>query len=220
MSRCKRYGGIDPSASEAKPTGCVLLDSSGTLLESVMLHTDRDIVMWCIEAGVTRLAIDAPQGLPFGMGLCCLNHPTTCRCEPTAVRSCERELLRRRISLYPITRNAFPAAKAWALRGLLLFLRFQAMGIRCDEVYPSACKKRLFPDTEWIKPKAKKAARWQLQSLLSTRVSAMPDGDKHLLTDHELDALLAAYTVWLDETGGATERVGDPAEGQILLPSG
>ncbi|MBZ0257273.1 DUF429 domain-containing protein, partial [bacterium] len=109
-------------------------------------------------------------------------------------------------------------AKGWIRRGLLLYLRFQSMGIACEEVYPSGCKRRLFPRAVWLRPKSSRKAREQLQNLLRKKIRGLPTVKQDLLSDHQLDALLAAYTVYLYSEKKRGERLGDPREGCILLP--
>lgn len=213
------YAGIDPSASAQKPSGLVLLSSQGEWIEGALLHTDEDLLSRLQTSPPIRaVGLDAPVSLPFGMGLCCLANPPLCDCALTSMRHCERAVMKQGYALYPLTKNAFPAAKAWALRGLLLALRIQTLGVPYAEVYPSACKRRLFSAVAWIKPKSKRAARAQLQTLLANRVIGLPRPDEKLLSDHVLDALLAAYTVFLEGEWGEGERLGQAGEGDILLP--
>lgn len=214
MSRV--YGGIDPSASPSKPSGFAAIDREGRLLECIHLKRDDELLEHVQRHDIHQLAIDAPAGLPLGMNLCCLEDAPICDCPPTGLRRCERELQQRGLSLYPVTKKSF--AKAWIRRGLLLYLRAQSMGVACDEVYPSGSKRRLFEDVKWIKPKSSKAARAQLQSLLIDCIAGMPAPDEMLLSDHQLDAALAAYSLYLFHERKRGERLGDPREGRILLP--
>ena len=210
------YGGLDPSASAGKPSGAALIDRQGRLIQAVHAKTDADIIGFFSQQKIHALAIDAPKGLPMGMGLCCLQDHPVCDCELTSLGQCERELQRRGVSLYPVTKNAF--AKGWIRRGLLLYLRFQSIGISCEEVYPAGCKRRLFPKEIWSKPKSGVKARTQLQTLLRRRIKGIPTLKNGLLSDHKLDAIIAAYCVYLYHEKKRGERLGDPSEGQIILP--
>ncbi len=213
MSRV--YGGLDPSASPNKPSGVAVIDHNGCLITMAHANTDHEIIDFFSKYKLKSLAIDAPKGLPHGMGLCCLEEKPSCDCELTKPRNCERELQRRGISVYPVTKNAF--AKGWIRRGLLLYLRFQSLGFACEEVYPSGSKQRLFSDVVWLKPKSKLSARAQLVEQLNTLKLHIPVEQKPP-SDHQLDAVLGAYSVYLFNKKHQGERLGDPAEGQILLP--
>ena len=45
-----------------------------------------------------------------------------------------------------------------------------------------------------------------------------PRGKDMVYSDHILDAILAAYTLYLFRNRNQGELIGDPREGQILLP--
>jgi predicted nuclease with RNAse H fold len=213
----KVYGGIDPSGSNNRPSGCVVLDQNATLLDYRLCKTDEDILTFFTPYPLKAIAIDAPKGLPLGMNLCCLDDDPTCACELTPARVCETEMRKRRIHLYPVTKNSF--AKSWIRRGLLLFLRFQGIHIPTYEVYPSGTKKILFHDLDIPKPKSSKKSRKILQTALSQRIDDIPSYEKFLLSDHVLDAILGAFTVYLYREKKKGELIGRPVEGQILLPT-
>ena len=210
------YAGIDPAASPNKPTGCVALDRNARLIAFEHCRTDEEILDFFQPYALKAVAIDAPKGLPLGMGLCCLEDAPKCDCPPTPSRQCERLMRQRGIALYPVTKRAF--AKSWIRRGLLLFLRFQGMGIPSFEVYPTGSKRRLFPAVAFPKPKGGREARCILQESLMHLIADIPRGDEILLSDHLLDAILAAYTLYIHFETKRCESVGDGREGEILLP--
>ncbi len=213
------YGGIDPSASPKRPSGCAVLDRTGKLLQCAHCKSDADILTFFESYTVKAMAIDAPKGLPLDMGLCCLENPTKCDCPDHSSRLCERLMRQRGIPLFPVTKTTFPAAKAWIRRGLLLFLRFQGLDISTFEVYPTGAKKALFPDIAFPPPKGKVATRIVLQQALASYIPNVPVPGKKPLSDHQLDAILAAYTVFRFQEKGKGELIGDSREGEILLPT-
>lgn len=210
------YGGIDPSSSASKPSGCTVLSQDGMLLNHTLAHADAEIIHFFQPYDLSAIAIDAPKGLPLDMGLCCLEKNPSCPCEVSESRKCERELMRLGISLYPVNKNAF--AKAWIRRGLLLFLRFLGMGIDAYEVYPSGSKRMIFPTITFPKPKSGRRAREMLQDHLRPLIPQIPQNEREVLSDHTLDAILGAYTVFLFRERDQGQLYGDPREGQILLP--
>ncbi len=215
----KYFGGIDPSASEDKPSGCAILDAGGALVEAGHESADRHLIDFFQKYPIAALGIDAPKGLPLGMRLCCLEDKPKCTCAVTESRACEREMYQRGHSLYPVNKNTFTSAKMWIRRGLLLYLRFQSLGIYCYEIYPTAAKHTLFADVDFPKPKSSVIARRMLQRLLAESIDGVPDPEKKTFSDHTLDAILAAYTVYLYSVENQGERVGDPREGEILIPT-
>ncbi|RJP21103.1 MAG: DUF429 domain-containing protein [Candidatus Omnitrophota bacterium] len=213
------YGGMDPSASFEKPSGCVVLDAKGNYIQSLHCKSDTEILSFFEPFHLHAIGIDAPKGLPLKMGLCCLETPAICDCPTNASRLCERLMRERGFSLFPVTKHTFPAAKAWIRRGLLLFLRFQGLGIPTFEVYPTGAKKILFPQVKFPSPKSKIASRILLQTSLAALIPNLPEPNPKPFSDHVLDALLAAYTVFLFVEKERGELVGDAREGEILIPT-
>lgn len=215
-SPARFYGGIDPSASAARPTGCAAIDENGRLAAMGRCRTDAEILAFFEPFPLAAVAIDAPKGLPRGMGLCCLEHPATCPCEPEPSRMCEREMRKRGFPLFPVSKTTFPAAKAWIRRGLMLYILFHNLGVPAFEVYPSAVKKILLPNFNPKGPKSSRANRAALLGAMRTLLPGLPDGGPP--SDHELDAALAALTVYRYRERGSGGLAGVPSEGRILLP--
>lgn len=82
------------------------------------------------------------------------------------------------------------------------------------EIYPHAARKRLFGS---LSPKVTRQGRQALQESLRQLIGAIPDPHSQLLSHHELDAILGAYTVYLHQRG-LTEKLGDPEEGVVIVP--
>lgn len=214
------YGGIDPSGSAERPSGCAAISAKGVLLGQGQHFRDEEIIRFFEPYTPVGVAIDAPCALPLDMSICCLEDPVRCRCEVKQSRACERQLTRMGYSLYPVNKNTFPDAKRWIRRGLLLYLRFQSLGISTFEVYPNASMKILYPRTVFPRPKTGIAARKTLQDSLSTLIAQVPPSTETTLSDHALDAILAAYTLYLYREKKLGELIGDAREGRILIPTG
>ncbi len=212
------YGGIDPSASSERFTGCAILDEYGRFIKAGQCKEDEAILDFFGPYAVKAIAIDAPKGLPLKMGLCCLETPAVCQCPADSSRLCERLMRKRGIPLFPVSKNTFPAAKRWIQRGLLLFIRFQGLNIPAFEVYPTGAKKVLFPEVRFTSPKSKRSTRILLQQKLSSFIPDIPKPGNKPFSDHILDAFLGAYTVFLYQEKQFGTLIGNQREGEILLP--
>lgn len=212
------YGGIDPSGSEKRISGCAIINQYGSLVKAGHTATDNEILDFFDPYNINGMGIDAPKGLPNGMGLCCLQDHPDCDCEPTPSRECEKKLIQQGLRLYPVNKNTFISAKHWIRRGLLLYLRLQNMNIECYEVYPAGLKRILFPKTDIPLPKSSVASRRILQRILSNYIYDIPTVTKQPYSDHILDAILAAYAIYLYKEKNNGNLIGNPREGQILMP--
>jgi hypothetical protein len=155
-------------------------------------------------------------------------------------------LLRQRRIRSPKTPSAESACPAWMKRSFQVYHRLESLGctpypgetpLQWVEVYPHACYSVLLGR----KPFAKNTfeGRVQRQLVLYDCNLAIHDAmqvfeeitrhrllqgilpDAGLYTPVELDALVAAYTAWLAaHRPQDTLLLGDPVEGQILLPAG
>jgi len=212
------FGGIDPTASPRRKSACAVLDEKGHLVSLDSLSTDEKILEFfgTYQLSLWAIGLDAPCTLPLGLGRCCLEDIPTCRCQPIHPwkgRLAERELLKRGIRAYVISKDTF--AKRWIRRGLQLKDRLQAAGYQIVEVFPHGTRYRLFP--EILQSKSSRAGRKELQTALRKFIPDLPPVMQRLLSHDELDALLAALTVQL-LWKGQTEAVGDPEEGQVIIP--
>ena len=205
------YLGLDPTASEEKPSAYAVLDDAGSLTSCGTLETDQDIVEWALNSGAHSLGIDCPLGLPAG--LCCLEED--CPCTPTSSlkgRECERKLARRSISCYFTTKRSF--IKPMIHRGMALTDRLVSQGLEVIEVYPYATKVSI-----WGKPIPKKTTS-KGRAFLQERLGCLIPGVAfhHGKMTHDMyDAILAAYTAYL-HSQGKTELLGIEDEGFIVVP--
>lgn len=208
------YGAIDPTASEKRWSACALLDDWPSLKALGRPCSDDQIVGFFPKA-TWAVGLDAPCSLPTGLNLCCIQDWPTCSCQqknPWKGRACERDLVRMGYRLFYPTKNAF--AKGWLRRGLRLKEIMEKAEMRVLEIYPHATKRRLFGT---LPPKATRQGRQSLQGRLRDLIRAIPKPSDQLLSHHELDAILGAYTCYLHHRG-LTEEMGDPVEGVVVVP--
>lgn len=187
--------GVDLAGSERRPTGiCVL---KGLIAETKIVYGDEELIKEVARVKPKVIAIDAPLSIPKG-------RKTLEERSSHHLRKCDKELLRRRIKFFPVTLG--PMRKLTE-RGIKLKKVFEDSGFRVIEVYPGGAQ-----DILGIPRKSKglKLLRRGLEKL----------GLKILrveLTDHELDAITAAYVgkLFLENK---YEAYGDPSEGLIIMP--
>ena len=135
------------------------------------------------------VGIDAPLSLPKSGNL----------------RSCERELLKQGIRLFPSGARFFrPVVE----KGMQIAEEFRKEGIRVFEVYPYATRKIL-----GIAPEVKKSKK-EGQKKIVGKLSEFVDGVEDLSSHDDIDAVISALTVLLYFEGKA-RIVG---EGGILVP--
>jgi hypothetical protein len=163
----------------------------------------------------------------------------------TNFRLAEYQLRQHQISI-PQTPSKESDCRGWVRMGFAFYRKLEAMGycpypaeeapLQWLEVYPHACFSILLGVTPF--PKNTLEGRIQRQLILHEQEVNIPDPMRlfeeitrhrlvqgilpvdNLYTQEELDALVGAYTAWL--AGNHPEKVtllGDPKEGQIVLPT-
>ncbi|MFZ0391619.1 MAG: hypothetical protein WAN36_14255 [Calditrichia bacterium] len=211
------YCGIDPSASDHRPSGICLLSEK---LEAVYLgkwHTFRELlkILSIFSPESVLAGMDGPLQPPFELNKCCFQENSGCRHRQTTPykgRQCEQDLIRRGFRCYPSSRTSF--AKKWIYRCLQLSELLNEKELTVLEVFPHSTRRLLFPEIKGKKHLA--AVRDRLQKRLKQSGIRFPQEEKRYSTD-ELDAVLAAITVWL-HVRNLTQAVGDSREGYIYLP--
>ncbi len=207
-----RYLGLDLTASTARATAYAVLED-GCLAEHDLANDDDDIAGVVSRTKPEMVGIDAPLGLPRGLG--CLEEPCACgHCQlgPAKLRACELEL-RRRLGVGCFFTTKRSIIKGMVYRGMALRVRLERVGCTVLEVYPYATRVVL-----WGKPPYRKqtvAGRTWTSQRLRGIVRGLPS--QHLGHD-QADAVLAAYTCYLYAQGQA-ELLGGPDEGQICVPA-
>jgi hypothetical protein len=164
-----------------------------------VLHSDQEVLEFVRNASPEIVVIDAPLSLPRGR--------TTIedRSGPH-LRDCDRELLRRRIPFFPLTLGPM---RTLTVRGMALAQELSERGETVFEGYPGAAQDLL----GWPRKKAG-------TELLQRRMRKAGLGgelDRRPLTHDELDAVTIAFVGWRFLKGDGV-LIGDPTEGQMLLP--
>lgn len=189
------------------------------------VQTDKEIVEAAAMAQPEVVAIDAPLSLPGAVAAALRgevaplqgsmdNSPYT--------RAAERDPLWAHLGVRPLP-VSFLGGLTFRVIALLPKLRASLPDAAIIEVFPTASLRVL-----GIRPaapasgaprsaKASAAARMAVQQGLRALIAGIPAPDAHLLGADLLDALAAALTA-LAYVRGASVAVGDPVEGQIVLP--
>ncbi len=201
------FVGIDLTSSTQKASAYARLNEE-LKVHLDLLHPDSDLLKAVEGDRPVLVAIDAPLGLP--RGACCLEE--SCSCQPLSkLRECEQELAKRRIPCFFTTKKSI--IKKLVYRAIGLKKQLEARGYEVIEIYPYATKVCLWgrPIPSKLKPEGLQFLRRNLRALLPG-LSVIEE------LNHDLcDALLAAYTAWLFYHGQA-EAIGNPVEGQIVIP--
>lgn len=214
------YAGVDPAGNPQRPTGVAVLDERLRVRALENMRSDEEIEAFldAWRGRTVSVALDGPVGLPRGLNRCCFEgavRPSPCACEqPDGLkgREAEREMSRKGIGVFYLTKNAF--ARSWIRRSLQLYERLTAAEFQVLEVFPYGAKRVLWGKD--LPRKQSRSGRAFLRARLEREGVRFPDA--RLPGDHELDALVGAYVARL-HARGETEAFGDPAEGAILLPA-
>jgi predicted nuclease with RNAse H fold len=179
--------GIDLAGSSKNPTGWALLKD--TTVETLLLHTDNEIVENTLRNQPTLIAIDAPLSLPK---------------KGEFFRKADREMIRKGYRVLPPN---LPAMRKLALRAIKSNRLIEEKRYKAIEVHPTSTRKALqMPPKDW------KATQEILKTLgLKGELETRP------LATHEIDAITAALTAAL-HLKRQTEQIGDNEEGYIILP--
>ena len=205
------FVGIDLACFARNPSAFSILDGSGRILELGCFHHDSEIIDKIRALQPRAVGIDAPLGFPLGN--CCLDEE--CPCVPVSIkqgRVCEWELSQYGIGCFWTTKRTI--IKPMVYRGVALQSILQSFGIEVFEIYPYASKIRLFG-----KPLPVKSSRMG-RSFLRDHLRALLSGPALLRADldhNAYDALIVAFTCIL-HSHGATEVLGDPREGMLVIP--
>lgn len=239
--------GIDPTAGK-RPFVYVAIDHELNL-HAVNQGTIDEVLAFAAGQSKAIAAICAPQGPNQGLMADeairqqLLPVPTPGRWED--YRIADYMLWQRNIRI-PRTPRDLDGCPGWMLMGFHLYQRLQELGYRefpdesaaCQflEVYPHACYSALLG----IIPFHKNTLEGRIQRQLVLYERDLPLVDPMRLFEEitrykllngvlpldglyqpeELDALVASYTAWIATTRpGQVTKIGDPAEGQITIPT-
>jgi predicted nuclease with RNAse H fold len=196
-ARIKVFFGVDLAGRVDEVTGVAALSEKSELIFVNEVKPDIAIRNYIDFHRPNLVAIDAPLSIPSG------------RYGTYASRKCDRDM----------TSIGIPAFAT----SMLAQLTFRALTIQKQlqpryptiEVYPQATKVML--GISHKDKKVKEISREIVQTRLARYVKGMPRTSKILLSDHELDAILAAYTAML-YNADRVKPIGDPQEGVIYIP--
>ncbi|MEM3523149.1 MAG: DUF429 domain-containing protein, partial [Thermoproteota archaeon] len=123
------FAGIDLAGVETRPSGFAVLDESLSV-ETMILHTDSEILREVSRFNPAVVAVDAPLSLPRGR--VSLEERSSVH-----LRDCDRELLRRGIRFFPVTLGPM---RSLTERGIRLKKMLGSSGFRVIEVYPGGAQ--------------------------------------------------------------------------------
>lgn len=193
----KVFFGVDLAGRIDEVTGVAALTDKSELIFVNQVKPDVAIRNYIDYHRPCLVGMDAPLSIPSG------------RYSTYASRKCDRDL-----SLLGIPTFATSMLAQLTFRAITL-AKTLSPKYNLIEVYPHATKTRL--GLSHKDKKVKEISREVIQTRLTRFVKNLPRTSKILLSDHELDAILAAYTALLHERD-LTQPVGDAQEGLIYIP--
>jgi predicted nuclease with RNAse H fold len=186
--------GVDLAGVENRPTGLASIDVLRRL-DHCLAHTDAQIVDYVECRQPQVVVMDAPLSIPRGR--VSLDVPSQFH-----LRSCDKELLKRRIRFFPVTLGPM---RILIKRGIRLAGHLRSKGYTVFEGYPGGSQDILGVPRKGMGVKA---------LVKGLRELGLQVDD---WTHDELDAVTLAYVGFLYLNGKA-EFIGDKDEGEILLP--
>ena len=204
--------GVDLRASMRRPSSVVALDSrpSVALLDS--FGSNNELLELAGTVRPDLIAIGAPLNLPSGF--CCLDQSCDCRfaVPDRKGRLLELELARMGISCFYTNKGSI--IRDLIYRGIKLNALLKSSGYNVIEVYPHATKMVLFGDN--VPPKNSAASVEYMVEHLTPLIPGLKDHSESL-DRNDCDAVINAYTGLL-HAQAATDILGDPEEGLVVLP--
>jgi predicted nuclease with RNAse H fold len=157
-------------------------------VKTSLLYNDKQILQAVTQNKPEIVAIDAPFSLP----------------KSGILRKADREMIKKGYRVFPPT---LPAMKILTMRAMKLNRLIAEKGFKTIEAHPtSTCKALGVPPKDWGK----------VQTVLM-QIGLEGDLRVRTLTPHEIDAVIAALTAYLD-VRNQTEALGDEEEGYIIVP--
>ena len=157
-------------------------------VKTKLVYTSKEIMESVVTNKPSIIAIDAPLRLP----------------KKGILRSADKEMIKRGYRVFPPT---LPAMKKLTSRAMRINKLIVEKGYKTVEVHPTSTRKALnMPLKDWGK----------IQTLLKD-IGLKGDIETRHLTPHEIDAVTAALTAYL-QIQNQTESVGDEEEGYIIIP--
>ena len=193
--------GIDLAGSERRETGFCILEEDR--VRTKVLKADEEIIGSTVEEKPELTAIDAPLSLPKGR--CCLRDDCPCRGRGH-LRNCDRDLIKLKIRFFPLTLGPM---RSLTRRGMMMKKVLEQRGFTVVEVYPGGAQ------DIWGIPRKQKGVELLRYNLKRMGVVGIEERSTH----HELDAVTCALVGKLYLEGNFV-LLGDPEEGQIVMPCG
>lgn len=197
-----RIVGIDLTGSETRPSGWAVL--AGRSATSTRIASDDELIRKTLESRPTLVSIDSPLSLPTGRLSVFDDDPT--RTTAGILRTCERTLRQRGISVYPCL---IPSMQTLTARGVRLAARLRGLGLPVIESYPGAAQ-------DIMRIPRKRASLEFLRDGLRAFGLRGP-GTSSRVSHDELDAVTSAL-VGLFFWAGRFEALGDEPEGLLIVP--
>lgn len=194
--------GIDLAGKTSSRTGLCLL--KGDLAQTMVAHTDEDIVQFVQEAQPDLISIDAPLSLPKGRTSVYDDDPA--RESAGILRYCERELKRRNVNSYPALIRSM---QELTQRGIYLAERFRKSGYPVIECFPGAAQ-------DVVQLPRKRTDESLLKEGLA-RFGVNGSFRKENVCHDELDAITASL-VGQFFISGFYEPIGIPEENDMIIP--
>ena len=204
--------GVDLRASFRRPSAVVALDSLPSVTIRSSFGSNNELLELAGTVQPDLIAIGAPLNLPSGF--CCLDQSCDCQFEvPNRKgRLLELELARMGISCFYTNKGSI--IRDLIYRGIKLNAQLKSSGYNVIEVYPHATKMVLFGDN--VPPKNSAASVDYMVQHLSPLIPGLSDHSDEL-DKNDCDAIINAYTGLL-HAQAATDTLGDPEEGVVVLP--
>ncbi len=211
------YIGIDPSGSDHRPSGLCVLTRKREIVRLQRWFSFNELPVLLDEYAPDQclVGVDGPLQPPHELHRCCFEDNSRCphrQTTPYKGRSGEYQLIRMGFPCFPTSKNSF--LRGWVRRCFALNDWLVAQGFPILEVFPFATRRILFPTLSG--KKQQRAFREHLQCHLQEWGIRFPESE-HLYSHDELDAVLAAVTVWLHDRG-KTQLLGDERDGWIVIP--
>jgi uncharacterized protein len=196
--RSKVFFGVDLAGRIDETTGVAAISENCELIFVNEVKPDIAIRNYIDFHRPIAIGIDAPLSLPSG------------RFGTYASRKCDRDLISLGVPTFATSMIPQLTFRAIAIQKQL------APKYDIIEVYPHATKVRL--GISHKDKKIKEISRNVVQTRLARFIRKMPRTQKILLSDHELDAIISAYTALLYHRK-LVQAVGDSQEGVIYVPN-
>lgn len=201
-SRDLRIVGIDPTGSEARPSGWCVIE--GNQVVTRRIATDDELLAATLAARPDLVSIDSPLSLPKGRTVPGDDDPERARHGIT--RECERTLKKRGVNVYPCLIRSMQALTA---RGIHLTETLRHQGVPVIESYPGAAQDILgIP---------RKRASLEFLKTGLTEFGLAGEFETNEVSHDELDAITSAL-VGLLFWGGRFEALGNSDEGYLIIP--